>query len=1169
MYCLLLCVWAFFSLTLMNLAFETSVMAADLKVAMELNKKGEQLVEKAQYSEAISVFTRMQDSCVDHEYCRGVASFWLGRCYLEVSEYDRAMEFLNTSEAIFTSLDKTSENAKVLHVKGRVLGEKTDYDQALMYYNSAEKLLSRPESSDQGELFWLLANRAKVNIYLNNYDNALKDLGKAELLVHEKADPRRLGLLNEHKGLISAEQQHYVKALKFYEESLMYYESCGDLKGRAAVLNKIGLIHEARSQYPDALWNYEESLRIAEQLSDSSSQAFALNNMGMVYRKRGNYEKALEMYNRALSIRSQIGKDRFYSETLNNLGLVKYLSSSDNVDAFRNFKECYQVAKKVGSRYSEAAALHNMAWVLKDQGKFNQAREFSFRAVMLAEEIKHRRFAAQASLRLGNLYEYYGSFDEAIKQYDKAAQIQRDVGDRLFLSYTLSDIATIMTREGKFKLAEKNYREALKLKQEMDVPSAESLCRFALFYMEKDRYAQGDEPQKMDRKGDLQQADTYIKQAEKQAKPEAVDDMMLLTYVKGRYFLEKDPERAEQEYNSLKLLAESSDRLKYSFLALVGLGSAYEARGKLSQAEKAYESAVVVAEDIRKTLDFQARRTFLDGEEILGVKHVLPYEGLARVRVLKGDWARSLEAAEFAKARAFSDKLAQGIGGSSFGVDRKLLDELDQIESRIKSNYRRLQECRSSEGDRSSIPQLEAIRNELDAKLKEIERRLELDYPEFHAMRFSRPVSMAKSALRPDEFVLSYTVTDTGIIVYLIRGKVIVKSLFKPISRKELEDRVEKFREPLDNLKSYEQLAKFDLKAGKKLSDLLLAEVLTELEKGKPIIIVPDDYLAILPFEMLVLNDGGRIDTKPDIPRTVGVEFLGDRNPISYYQSLTALTLARSSSRNKSYSEKLLVIANPVVPADNQQGDQVESPKSEDGNMSSTRENQIDLEIEALASREPQFSGMGSEVNLLSGNTYLKLLDFGPLHETKRLAVSLKTIFAERADVFAGEQATMETFRKNIAPNIGDYGKVVFATHGYFGKKLVPEIQEPVLIFSLIPALADNLLRMSSVMNLDMKADVVTLLACQTGLGKQISGEGTMGMGRAFQYAGAQSVLMSLWSVDEKPSVWLVESFLRHLSEGKSKMESLKLARDEIRKDLYDHPFFWATFILVGEMERN
>ena len=66
---------------------------------------------------------------------------------------------------------------------------------------------------------------------------------------------------------------------------------------------------------------------------------------------------------------------------------------------------------------------------------------------------------------------------------------------------------------------------------------------------------------------------------------------------------------------------------------------------------------------------------------------------------------------------------------------------------------------------------------------------------------------------------------------------------------------------------------------------------------------------------------------------------------------------------------------------------------------------------------------------------------------------------------------------------------------------------EPVLVLTLVPPGTDGFLRMTEVMGLNMNADIVALTACQTGLGKRTAGEGTMGMGRAFQYAGAKSVL--------------------------------------------------------------
>ena len=185
---------------------------------------------------------------------------------------------------------------------------------------------------------------------------------------------------------------------------------------------------------------------------------------------------------------------------------------------------------------------------------------------------------------------------------------------------------------------------------------------------------------------------------------------------------------------------------------------------------------------------------------------------------------------------------------------------------------------------------------------------------------------------------------------------------------------------------------------------------------------------------------------------------------------------------------------------------------------------------------------------------------------TSTLAQNLAAMYGGSAECHTGLDASKDKFLKQVVPGLSNYEQIIFATHGYFGSDL-PGIMEPVLILSLIPAGTDGYLRMSEVAGLKMNAEVVALTACQTGLGKRISGEGTMGMGRSFQYAGARSVLMSMWSVAERSSVTLVENFFRHLKSGKARLEALKLARSDIRKAGYDHPFFWAPFILVGEVQ--
>ena len=99
-----------------------------------------------------------------------------------------------------------------------------------------------------------------------------------------------------------------------------------------------------------------------------------------------------------------------------------------------------------------------------------------------------------------------------------------------------------------------------------------------------------------------------------------------------------------------------------------------------------------------------------------------------------------------------------------------------------------------------------------------------------------------------------------------------------------------------------------------------------------------------------------------------------------------------------------------------------------------------------------------------------------------------------------------------------------------------------------------------------LDADLVTLSACGTGLGKVLGGEGLLGLTRAFQYAGARSVLASLWSVSDESTGELMKRFYGYLKEGRSKAEALRSAQlDLLRRSEYSHPFHWAGFQLVGD----
>ena len=107
---------------------------------------------------------------------------------------------------------------------------------------------------------------------------------------------------------------------------------------------------------------------------------------------------------------------------------------------------------------------------------------------------------------------------------------------------------------------------------------------------------------------------------------------------------------------------------------------------------------------------------------------------------------------------------------------------------------------------------------------------------------------------------------------------------------------------------------------------------------------------------------------------------------------------------------------------------------------------------------------------------------------------------------------------------------------------------------------------MYEVFNLKLNAELVVLSACETGLGKQLRGEGLIGLTRAFFYAGAEAVLVSLWKVADVSTAELMVRFYRHLKAGRGKAEALRQARLELlEQGRFVHPFYWAPFVLVGK----
>ncbi len=211
----------------------------------------------------------------------------------------------------------------------------------------------------------------------------------------------------------------------------------------------------------------------------------------------------------------------------------------------------------------------------------------------------------------------------------------------------------------------------------------------------------------------------------------------------------------------------------------------------------------------------------------------------------------------------------------------------------------------------------------------------------------------------------------------------------------------------------------------------------------------------------------------------------------------------------------------------------------------------------------PETAGLAKAVGSLFEGKDLEIYD-------GRKASRAKNIpgfhHGKRVDVYSGKDASLKEFNRQILPQVKEYGRLLFATHGVF--RDFGESGGPALLLSTDPPGSYNWLTNSQIAELPLNADVAALIACDSGRGQLIPGEGLTSMGRAFQQAGSRTVLMSLWSTDEKASTTMAKLFFSKVHEGKSKLEAFQEARQELRnanEGDFAHPIFWAPFIMVGE----
>lgn len=932
-----------------------------------------------------------------------------------------------------------------------------------------------------------------------------------------------------------------------------------------------------KENFYQAEQKWEQALKIAKSIGDKEKTVDILTSLGTACRRLGNNMNAIFHYEEALKICKEIGDKCYIGNIYLGLGDA-CLKLGDYGKSKSYLEDALEVYNKTGSKYESGAIFLLLGNIYFKLGNYAMAISYREDALKIHQELESNGTGLKGiemidNLSIGALYTYLGDYKKSIFYFDQAVEISEKLGSKKEgIELGLPWLGFYYFLAGDKNKAISFYNRGMKYcnkkEEKKEVGDFLLYCGTLYAYL-----------------GDYQTANSYFEQSLELYKKVKAPTENAKIHIADIWFKIGEFEKAEETYLSIgdpkrlgelnlvkgnfqkaieifeKLLNEylESRDSESLFANYVLLGQAYQGLKHYDKAKEYYAKAIFMAEEQRESL------TELEG----GVSHSLGeltikfFAGEKRNQAIEGIISVFMETdnpddaffySENLKARVLSEAISKSHLTLDHSLSVSLAKEEDDYITKIRGLRKQIVALYLNKVMDIYYKKEAELKKEKVNQQKFI-NQLRKSYPEYVSIHYPQPIEYEKIKLNPNEVLVEFEVTDDATYVFILEdGK--LKTRKVSISKKDIQGLVLKYRGFFEGITKTSQLLQYEPDVGKELYALLFGDLLNSVAKGTKLIIVPDEFLGILPFEALVMDLPAeeKIGEGEYGPFPLGVKYLGDKYLISYAQSATSLTLLRTIKKDRVKAEGMFVVADPIFSAN-------------DSRLRVVAKADISEENLNLMGAFADWKQMGVAGVIEKGENHEVSSEidelFPRLEKTDELAQKMKLLFGSNVKILLGSDAMED---KVVMSSLPEYRYFTFATHGILDNT-VPYIKEPALVLTQFvnPEGYDGFLTMTEVMGLKLEADVVALTACETGLGKNVSGEGVMGMGRAFQFAGSRNVLVSLWSVAETSATELTVAFFKNLKEGNEPKQSLRLARNEIRHKGYEHPFYWASFILFGE----
>jgi CHAT domain-containing protein len=885
----------------------------------------------------------------------------------------------------------------------------------------------------------------------------------------------------------------------------------------------------SKKNFSKALTIYTLAQNVAEQISDRTGVSLALNRIGTVYTQQGNYARAMEHFQKSLSISEALGDKASIYGRLMNIGNI-YRLQGDYTQALTYFRRGLELSEELNDKAGIIAGLEGIGIIYRAQGNYERALEHYQKSLVISEASANNQRIAAILNNIGNIYNSQSNFARALEYYQKSLAISEALADKLTIAATLNNIGNIYNLQGNYNQALDHYQKSLALGDTGDkAGTANTLNNIGNSYLAQNNYSQANEYYQkslvlreslgdkagiasslnnigsMHRlQGNLDQALEYYQKS--LALREAIGDKVgiagVLRYIAVVYNSQGNNRQAIEAAERATSIARQTGSLRELWQARAAAGKAYRKLNESSQAREAFEEAIATIETLRTQVAGSEQQ-----QQRFFESKTAPYHDMAELLIAQDRAGEALAYAERAKARVLLDILSSGRAKINRSMTAQEKEQEQQLSGELVFlNNSILRENLRQKPDATITTDLKARLQRARLDGEAFQTNLYSSHPELKVQRGEVEIVNLEEAgnllADAESALLEYMVTDEKTYLFVLTKNGSGNSALPDLRVYLLEIKERDLNERIESFRK--QCASRDPGFREAAAQMydLLLKPARAQLRGKTDLVIVPD-LALWELPFQALQ-------------TAENRYLLEEYTISYTPSLTVLREIVKSRKRSTADPTVLALGNPSL------GKQT-------------------VERSRMAQRDKEL---------------------GPLPEAEREAVILGRLYGTgKSRVYVGAEASEE----HVKAEASKFGILHFATHGIINNT------SPMYSHVLLSQVNDNanedgLLEAWEIMNLELKADLVVLSACETARGRVGAGEGVLGFTWGLFVAGCPTAVVSQWKVDSASTTKLMIEFHRNLKLRITKGEALKRAALKLlRNNEYRHPFYWAGFVLVGD----